>query len=339
MLFSILVPVYNIENFLSDCIESVIRQSYTNFELLLVNDGSTDSSGSICDDYANKDTRIKVFHKQNEGLILARRYAIKRSKGQFILFLDSDDMWTQGLLQMVYDTIHEHSADLVMYKYARVSEKGKYLSDQPGVFPDQSVFTPENKIRIFSEIVKGSELNNIWAKAVRREIIDIDADYTERRKTNVEDLLQSLPLFKNASKIVYRDKACYLYRQRRGSVTNSFDPRYITNADYVRHKVYDCLCELDYDTPSNLKEFFIWYCKISVNHVIRLMSSSLSYDEKKKYLEVIRNLDFFRRATAMNCHRHLSFRSAVIYFLLKTRRDKALQYAVRIMYGIRRRFS
>jgi len=338
MLFSIVVPVYNVEKFLSDCVESVLRQSYANYELLLVDDGSTDSSGSICDKYANKDSRIIVFHKQNEGHILTRRYAINRSKGQFILFLDSDDMWKPWLLQMVYDTIHEHSADLVIYKYARISEKGKYLNDQSGVFRDQTVFTPDNKILIFSEIAKGSELNNIWAKAVKREIIDINTDYTERLII-AEDLLQSLPLFRNAVKIIYRDKACYLYRQRQGSIIDSFDPMYISNVDYIRRQVYDCLCELDYDNPSNIHAFLIWYCEIAIGHVVKLMLSIMPFEEKKKYLEIIRNLDFYQQAIAMKCHQRLSLRKAAIYFLLNTKRYKALQYAVWFMFGIKRRFS
>ena len=93
---SVIVPVYNVENYIEKCIESIFSQTYTDFELLLINDGSSDKSGSICDAYVNKDERIRVFHKKNEGVSIARNLGIKRSLGEWICFVDSDD-WVENL--------------------------------------------------------------------------------------------------------------------------------------------------------------------------------------------------------------------------------------------------
>ena len=93
---SVIVPVYNVENYIEKCIESILSQTYTDFELLLINDGSSDKSGSICDAYVNKDERIRVFHKKNEGVSIARNLGIKRSLGEWICFVDSDD-WVENL--------------------------------------------------------------------------------------------------------------------------------------------------------------------------------------------------------------------------------------------------
>ena len=93
-LISVIVPVYNVENYIAQCIESVIKQTYTKFEIILVNDGSKDNSGKICDEYALKDERIKVIHKENAGVSSARNVGIKQSKGQWITFIDSDD-WVE----------------------------------------------------------------------------------------------------------------------------------------------------------------------------------------------------------------------------------------------------
>lgn len=93
---SVIVPVYNVENYIEKCIESILSQTYTDFELLLINDGSSDKSGSICDTYANKDERIRVFHKKNEGVSIARNFGIKHSLGEWVCFVDSDD-WVENL--------------------------------------------------------------------------------------------------------------------------------------------------------------------------------------------------------------------------------------------------
>ena len=339
MFFSILVPVYNVEKYLAECIESVLKQSFIDYELLLINDGSTDSSGAICDAFAGNDIRIKVFHKPNEGLLLTRRYAIKRAQGQYFLFLDSDDMWEQGLLQMVYDTILEHDVDMVIYRYKMVDEDGNFLGENDTLFSDLTVFTDENKSAIFSEIAKGSKLNTLFTKAVRKEIVDVASDYRKYQVSMGEDLLQSLVLLTNAGKTVYRDKAYYLYRQRRGSISKNFNPGHISDFDQVRREVYKYLCVLGYDTQDNLKAFFLFYLNRVVTNVTLLMTSSIPFEEKKEALELMRNLELYKRAVDMKSFRYLHFRKAIIFCLLDSKLDRALQHVVRMMIRINRRFT
>ena len=339
MLFSILVPVFNVEDYLEECVESVLKQSYTNYELLLIDDGSTDSSGVICDEYAKSDSRIKVFHKHNEGQLLTRRYAIEKSQGQYILFLDSDDMWMQGLLQMVYDTIVEFNADMVLYWFMRVDDDGHFVEEPNKPFKDYSIFTKENELSIFSEIAKGANLNSLCTKAVSREIIDFTTDYSECRVTVGEDLLQSLEFFRNAEKIVYRDTAYYLYRQRVNSVTRRFSPQYIVDRDYVRHAVYECLCEMGYDTPANQKAFFMYYLShVVLDHVIMLSTSTIPYGETKKYLDFMRDMDFYHRAIAMKSYSHLPFRKAIVFLMFHNKLDRPLMHVIRAMHTISQHF-
>ena len=101
-LISVITPIYKAERFLDKCISSVLTQSYTNFELLLIDDGSPDNSGAICDKYAKNDSRIKVFHKKNGGVSSARNYGLDLAQGEFILFLDSDDYLSQDALMICY---------------------------------------------------------------------------------------------------------------------------------------------------------------------------------------------------------------------------------------------
>jgi len=338
MLFSVLVPIYNAENFLAECIESVRKQTYSNFELLLVNDGSTDNSGTICDEFAVRDSRISVFHKQNEGLLLTRRFAIRQSRGEYLLFLDSDDMLEICVLQMVYDTIHEHNADMVLYRFKKVDVNGLFLMENDELYPDHTIFTKSNNETLFAEIAGGNKLNNLCIKVVNRKIVDISADYSKHQVTMAEDLLQSLALFKNAERIVYRNKALYLYRQHDKSLTFKYNPNYFKDIDYVRHMVYDCLCELGYDTPSVLNAFFSYSLRIIIANVIRLMSTTQPYVDKKASLEWMRTNDFYQRAIAMHCHRELHLRNAVINYMFRNGYDKILFCVVPVLSYFRFKF-
>ena len=113
-LVSIIVPVYNVEDYLTECIESAIKQTYHNLEIILVDDGSTDTSGKICDMYACKDDRIKVFHKQNGGLSDARNTGIEKATGEYIYFLDSDDMLPTGAIEKMLNACVQEDADMAI---------------------------------------------------------------------------------------------------------------------------------------------------------------------------------------------------------------------------------
>ena len=109
---SIIVPVYNTELYLRECIESILRQSFMNFEVLLVDDGSTDASGSICEDYAAKDTRIRVFHQTNQGVTAARKCGILHSNGEYLCFVDSDDTITSDALAILMEPLQRDIRDI-----------------------------------------------------------------------------------------------------------------------------------------------------------------------------------------------------------------------------------
>ena len=122
--FSIMTPVYKVERYLPECIESVLGQTYGNFEFILVDDGSPDHSGEICDEYAKKDSRIRVFHKPNGGLMHTRRYALERAQGDYYVFLDSDDYLSLDTLETLSRYISETGVDCVIYGFEWLRPEG-----------------------------------------------------------------------------------------------------------------------------------------------------------------------------------------------------------------------
>ena len=129
---SIIIPVYNVEAYLDDCINSLLKQTYKNFEVILINDGSTDNSGIICDQYACKDNRIKVYHKINEGVSIARNFGLEKAKGEWVCFIDSDDWIKDETLE--YVSKYWHNKDLIQFGYQQIDDMSKetiYLSKIP----------------------------------------------------------------------------------------------------------------------------------------------------------------------------------------------------------------
>lgn len=130
MRFSIIIPIYNVERFLRDCLESVKGQTYADFEVLMVDDGSKDGSGKICDEYAAQDARFRVYHKKNGGLSDARNVGMEHAQGDFLVFLDADDFMTAEALAVSDAAIRKDDLQLVQYAYVRVDEEGRETGEK-----------------------------------------------------------------------------------------------------------------------------------------------------------------------------------------------------------------
>lgn len=220
MKFSILIPVYNVELYLKQCLDSVVKQSFKDFEVILVDDGSTDNSGKICDEYAKKYPNIiKIFHKKNEGLLLTRRFGLKKSQGEYIIFIDSDDYVSVNLLKTINEALNFYQCDMVIYNFYRFTDKEKTFEPQKIEYSNNTVFDTKNKHELYINFVLNHIFVNMWIKAVKRDIIDIEYDYKNWNVSKCEDVVQSFPLFNKAEKIVFIDKKLYFYRKNINSMT------------------------------------------------------------------------------------------------------------------------
>lgn len=223
MKFSILIPVYNVEDYIKKCIDSVIEQEFNDYEIILVDDGSTDKSGEICDAYEQcYPNRVKVIHKRNEGLMLARRDAIKEAKGEYFVFVDSDDYISDNFLETINKEIKDTNADIIMFNYFKFYNMD-YENVERQCFPveDGYIFTDDNKQNLFEMFVLTHAFCNMWSKVVKRTVVDIEADYSRYSASKCEDVIQTFPLFENAKKIVCIDKALYYYRKSSYGMTSN----------------------------------------------------------------------------------------------------------------------
>ena len=201
-LISIVVPVYGVEKYVEKCLDSLSHQSYENIEVIVVDDGSIDRSGDICEEFAKKDKRIKVFHKTNGGLSDARNYGIKRAKGEYVCLVDSDDWAKSGFVEKMVNVALRENADIVVCGYN-------------DMVPGRITMTGEEATMRL--LVEQENVDIIaWNKMYRRGLFD-DVLYPEGE--NYEDCLTTYKLLSKASKVEYLPESLYCYRERTGSIT------------------------------------------------------------------------------------------------------------------------
>ena len=227
MFFSIVIPVYNVEKYLNECVDSVLSQSFEDFELILVDDGSRDKSGNMCDGYALRDSRVKVIHKENGGQSSARNRGIEMASGEFAVFLDSDDMLCdKDFLLDVHDAIEEDT-DVVTFRYCKYYEDGRTVSCGSSLADVDC----RDKISFLKGLVsRDAFFCSCWSKATRMSILN-EHDVRFDESLSCEDMDWYFNVVSHANIFKAIDKPYVYYRQRANSVTSSFKKKSIT--DYI----------------------------------------------------------------------------------------------------------
>ena len=213
---SVIIPVYNVQEYLPKCLDSVIAQTYGNLEILLVNDGSTDQSGEICDRYAQKDSRIHVIHQDNKGLAAARNTGIEAAAGTYIGFVDSDDWIELDMYEFLYDLLHEHQADLAICRLREISSTNltNYSTGQLLVCDGLTAFK-KMILQAHTYPLNIGVVNKLYKK----ELLT-DCTFPVGRLT--EDIYFTPKVLYRCRKCVYQDTAKYNYlRERPGSIMNA----------------------------------------------------------------------------------------------------------------------
>ena len=233
MLFSICIPVYNTSKYLEECLRSVLCQTEKDYEIVLVDDGSTDGSGEICDRYAAQYPHIRVIHKENEGLMMTRRRGFREAKGDYFICLDSDDALNDpDALKKIRQIIEEKNADLVIYEYIYATDMASSPDRTISLFthPYGYVFSGADKRTLYHKLLLGKYLNPIVIKVASRRIVDIDTDYSIWKDQLVhgqaEDLFQSLPILDAAQRVAYLKEPLYFYRWNPASISRNVCPDY-----------------------------------------------------------------------------------------------------------------
>lgn len=218
-LISIIVPVYNVENYIKECINSIINQSYKNIEIILVDDGSTDNSGSLCEEFSLIDSRIVTFHKENGGLSDARNYGIRHSNGEYIMFVDSDDIIDKDIVNVLYTLIQkDKSIDISVCNLKRFND------GHPPRFIHRdkySILDREGSLKefLYQKRISTSSCGKLYRKKIMENIFFV-------KNQRFEDNEFVFKLLLNVDKVIVSESELYAYRCRQNSITtSSFDEK------------------------------------------------------------------------------------------------------------------
>lgn len=220
-LISVIIPVYNSEKYLRQCVESVQRQTYQNLEIVLVNDGSTDSSPRICEQLSNEDARVRVVHKKNGGVGDTRNMGLSVANGDYIAFVDSDDQMEPNLLSALFELMNRTQADIAIgnfYEFIEDSQSYKVYLSEADYF--EETFTPEQwLLKQYTGQFNISQCFTVpWCKLYKKELFTNVAYPTVK---TAEDDFATWKVYLNASKIAFMNRALYMHRKRFDSVTKS----------------------------------------------------------------------------------------------------------------------
>lgn len=275
---SVIIPVYKVEKYLKRCLESVVNQTYKNIEIILVNDGSPDKCGEICDAYARIDSRIKVIHKENGGLSSARNAALDIVSGEYIMFVDSDDWISEDSLEQLYEYI-DADYDIINFKFSFVKENSKELVEMHNDIKDGYKC---DLITYIDKLFSG-ELNFfIWNKLYKKNLFD-EVRFPEGR--NYEDLATIYKLYFNAKSIIVTDYTLYYYwLGNSNSITSNSTVKNMTDYLLSTKEIYEVNKNYLQINKRDFSNVDTWYKMMIIQLLINYTKSTYKDDDLKRVI-------------------------------------------------------
>ena len=346
LLISIIIPVYNTGNYLSECIESVRMQSYKNLEVIFVNDGSTDDSSAILSKAAESDSRIRIIEQENSGLSAARNRGIREAAGDYIMFLDSDDWIDKETCEIALEKVKEYDADVVFWSYIREYQE---KSLKTPLFSDKEILWKSNDMRrLFRRMVglTGKELSEpqktdshitAWGKLYKKSSLN-DLEFIDTKIIGTEDALFNIQVFSRIQSAVYIPEFFSHYRKYNEI---SLTHQYKENLAKQWRELYKRILQI-LRTQERDKE-----CYVALNNRICLgligLGLNLAEDnkmgscEKIKELHRILNMKHYKKALAVFSVKDLPVYWKVFFVCAKLRLARSLYFILLVMNWMRSR--
>lgn len=329
MRLSVALPVYNVKYYLRECVESILSQSHLPYEIILLDDGSTDGSSTLCDELKSEyPSIIRVIHQDNSGSLLTRRRCFNEAKGDYVHIVDADDMLIdKNAYKKISNIIDLYKCDLVIFHCTRDLKKKNVYKPLP--FNDLEVVSENDKSKIYGLFISGTSMNALWSKIIKKSIIDNDERrYDDCKKLiNGTDVFQMLPIITNATKIIVLKEVFYYYRITSGSIGRHFNP-----------KMYESIKINSFELEKFVKKWDM-YEKFNESLMIKRLSgcttacNRICYcnnkDEGVKYLKKIISDDYFKRVYRYNSK--LEIKRRIICILLKYSMLNTIWFITRII--------
>ena len=294
--FSVISPVYNTSEYLRDFLDSVLSQSFTDFELILVDDGSTDNSLDICREYAGRDNRIVVLTQHNQGAGAARNRGIEAATSELIIFLDSDDHISPNAFEVLNRTVSERDCDLYLYGLEEVvySEKDDVIGRTPFCMERTQLYSAEDCRELFCTLIFGSLLNIPWNKVYRKQLIDrFHVRFPDTRR--MQDAFFNMELFRHISSLYIIPDVLYHYRANNNARVWKKFPKDTYKIDIQYNSTLVSVCqEFGVYSGNDRKMVDRWFYSTILRDAgyYRNPNWRLSRKEKKEYVMTVISADY-----------------------------------------------
>lgn len=334
MFFSVIVPVYKVEEYLPACIESVLNQTFSDFELILVDDGSPDRCPAICDSYKEKDSRIKVVHKPNGGLASARRAGIQVAKGNYVYNLDSDDLIENDTLECAHRIISETDCEIVSFAYRWV-KNGKTVSvTNDGL--EEGLYTAKDiETHIYPRFLMDKNMNHISyylsGKAVKRELVTPHQLAVSERISLGEDLCCVAACYLHTQSVYISKKEAYLYTVREDSMSKGFNTKQI----YLIEDIINEICKNDLSKVVDIEAQLCRYSCFMCFTVLAAAAEGNHFESIKAIRENIKNTMHGEKIPRAVFEK-VSFKSRIAIWLMQKNCYTAAFYFLNLCKNIKR---
>ena len=293
MRFSIIIPVYNVESYLPETLGSVLAQSYTDYEIVLVDDGSTDRCPALCDGFRDScKNAVKVIHQKNRGLLAARRAGIEASEGDYVVSLDGDDLLRCDALEKIGSAIDLKHPDVVYYNFSRSHD---FAPIEGSCLSARTLLTCDEARQLFSET---NQMNSMCRKAIARHCVGVGIDFSRFGRLNMgEDAVQSCVVFDRAASVVFLDEPLYYYRPNAASISSNISIDYLHDMQKVQAELLEYARRWDSVCPK-----LCCYQKMTARCVEELCHFVLHYASARSYVDSLEALREVSKSVPMkNC--------------------------------------
>lgn len=313
-LFSVIVPVYNVEPYLEACLDSILGQTCKDFELILVDDGSTDGSAKLCDQYASMASFIKVIHKTNGGLVSARQAGVRVAEGDYCVAIDSDDWVASDYLELFKNSIDSYSPDIVCTGICLVDGEKRsysYPALEPGRYDREAIVN-----RVFPRLIQSSRAEsfepNICSKAIKKEIYRQCQLAVNRDIRNGEDSACTIPCFYNSNSLHVVKGCGYYYRYNRASMTKDLKPMPWRQQERITRQLREAIDVSQYDFDIQISRRI---CHSMFNICVSQFYGNKPYRVVKK--EIKSHLHDPECQSAIRRARFTSAKARIMFFALR----------------------
>lgn len=337
-----IVPVFNVEDYIEECLISIMNQTEPDIEIIIVNDGSTDKSASICSEYEKKDSRIKVIHKKNEGLGYARNSGLSIALGKYISFVDSDDWIDISFAETVINIMEKYGADLLEFQLTKINNKRNYKYTQPLKIKQGRYKKTDIEQRILKNYLsdKGDRIaNSVCTHIYRNDLIkEHGLLFYDERKIYTEDFVFNLQYLFHIESIYVTEEPLYYYRYNNNSLTKSYRINYIQLVLNRDNLVKDILQSRNYKNYNHfVDEKFMVISHSFIFNAFKLYKKEPAKQIVNEFKHIL-NYPEIQIALKGTKIRELSIKRILIFFLMRYKLYWFLFFLLVLFYNKRENF-